>query len=178
LSKKARRPLNRIYLAVRLMRQGLSIGDAARRANVSEEQVRRVLGVGKKQLSEGEHMTEHGRKLGAAGLSYGTPAAEEMIAERTRKLEGKGYPDARSAAIGQLADEGNLRVLEDAPGSFASTAREGGLRELSEEQRQAKTAHEDVRAEARRQAKEKGISYEQALRTIMNRKAMRGEVKL
>ena len=49
---------------------------------------------------------------------------------------------------------------------------------MSEEQRRAKTAYEDVRAEARRQAKEKGISYEQALRTIMNRKAMRGEVKL
>ena len=39
MSKKARRPLNRINLAARLMRRGLPIGDAARRANVSEEQV-------------------------------------------------------------------------------------------------------------------------------------------
>ena len=92
MSKKARRPLNRINLAARLIRQGLSIGDAARRANVSEEQVRRALGVAKKQLSEGEHMTEHGRKLGTTGLSYGTQAAEEMVAERIKKLEGGATP--------------------------------------------------------------------------------------
>jgi hypothetical protein len=67
-------------------------------------------------------MREHSRKLGAAGLSYGTEAAEEMLAERTRKLEGKGYPDARSAAIGQLAAEGNLKTVGEAATRSVSLA--------------------------------------------------------
>ena len=80
-------------------------------------------------------MTEHTRKLGGTGLSYGTQAAEEMIAERTRKLEGRGYPDARSAAIGQLADEGNLRVLREVTTRSVSLAEASGAgREVSAEE--------------------------------------------
>jgi hypothetical protein len=56
-------------------------------------------------MTEGNETT-----LGTTGLSYGTPAAEEMIRGRIKKLEGRGYPDGRSAAIGQLAAEGNLRT--------------------------------------------------------------------
>ena len=46
-------------------------------------------------MTEGNETT-----LGTRGLPYGTKAAEEMIAERTRKLEGKGYPDALAEPTG------------------------------------------------------------------------------
>ena len=32
--------------------------------------------------------------LGTTGLPYGSKAAEEMIRDRIKKLEGRGYPDA------------------------------------------------------------------------------------
>jgi hypothetical protein len=172
LSKKARRLLNRINLAARLMRQGLPIGDAARRANVSEEQVRRALGVAKKQLSEGEHMTEHRRKLGATGLSYGTPAAQEMIQHRMRKLAESGYcteGEARSVAVGQLAQEGNLKTKETVSGEkrYLGEVRQAGP---SAEDKQA----QGFLAAAKAEASERGVP----LSTVMNEKVMKGQVKL
>ena len=40
-------------------------------------------------MSEGNETT-----LGTRGLPYGSKAAEEMIRDRLKKLEGMGYPDA------------------------------------------------------------------------------------
>jgi len=113
-------------------------------------------------------MTEHGRKLGAAGLSYGTPAAEEMIRDRTRKLEGKGYPDARSAAIGQLAAEGNLKTEGEAITRSVSLAE--AARKESVEDRQARSWLD--------RAKEEAAERRVSLSEIMNEKVMKGEVKL
>ena len=155
-----------------LARQGLSVGDAARRANVSEEQVRRVLGVGKKQLSEGEHMTEHGRKLGTTGLPYGCEAAEAMIASRVKKLAAKGayagQGDLRGVAVGQLAQEGNLRVLGEV-GTHERYLGEAGRKE-SVEDRQARI----WLARAKEEAAKRGVS----LSEIMDEKVLKGEVKL
>jgi DNA-binding protein len=118
---------------------------------------------------EGEtQMTEHSRKLGAAGLSYGTPAAEEMIRDRTRKLEGKGYPDARSAAIGQLAAEGNLKTEGEAITRSVSLAE--AARKESVEDRQARIWLD--------RAKEEAAERRVSLSEIMNEKVMKGEVKL
>jgi predicted flavoprotein YhiN len=164
LSKKARRPLNRINLAAWLRRRGLPIGDAARRANVSEEQVQRALGVAKKQLLEGEHMTEHGRKLGAAGLSYSTPAAEEMIAERMRRLG-----EARHVAVGQLAASGDLKTMGEVTRQSVSLA-EARRGEVSAEERRAQTLYERAKAEAA----ERGVS----LSRVMNERALNGEVQV
>jgi hypothetical protein len=51
-------------------------------------------------------MMEHTRKLGEAGLSYGTPAAEEMITERMRRLGEERHVD-----VGQLAASGDLKTM-------------------------------------------------------------------
>jgi hypothetical protein len=118
---------------------------------------------------KGKRMTEYDRKLGEAGLSYGTPAAEEMIAERTRKLEGRGYPDARSAAIGQLAAEGNLKTMGEVTRQSVSLA-EARRGEVSAEDRRARDWH----ARAKEEAAERGVS----LSEIMNEKVLKGEVKL
>jgi hypothetical protein len=74
-----------------------------------------------RRLEESEltTMTEQSMELGARGLSYGTPAAEEMIAERMRKLAESGYcteGEVRSVAVGQLAQEGNLNTEETVSG--------------------------------------------------------------
>jgi hypothetical protein len=131
------------------------------------------LGVAKKQLSEGEHMTEHGRKLGAAGLSYGTPAAEEMISDRMRKLAEKGQPasEARRLAVGQLTAEGNLRTLGPVTrqGAYLGEASEA-RRELSAAARRGQTLLDG----AKREAAERGVS----LSTVMNEKALKGEVQV
>lgn len=165
LSKKARRPLNRINLAVRLMRQGLSVGDATKRANVSEEQVRRALGMNTINR-KGKHMTEHGRKLGAAGLSYGTPAAEEMISDRMRRLG-----EERHVAVGQLAASGDLKTMGDLTSQSVSLAEASEARGgVSAEERRGQTLYERAKAEA----VERGVP----LSTVMNEQAVRGEVKL
>ncbi len=51
---KARNPTDRVALALRLMRKGLPLDAAARRASVSEEQVRKALGI-HRPLSKGGH---------------------------------------------------------------------------------------------------------------------------
>ncbi len=43
--RKARNPANRIVTALRLVRKGLPLDEAARRASVSEEQLQRALGI-------------------------------------------------------------------------------------------------------------------------------------
>jgi hypothetical protein len=113
-------------------------------------------------------MAEHSMKLGESGLSYGTEAAEEMIADRMRKLEGKGYPDARSAAIGQLAAEGNLKTQETVSGEKRYLGE--AARKESVEDRQARIWLDRAKAEAA----ERRVS----LGEIMNEKVMKGEVKL
>lgn len=49
---KARNPTNRVALALRLIRRGLPLDAAARRASVSEEQLKRALGI-REHPSEG-----------------------------------------------------------------------------------------------------------------------------
>jgi hypothetical protein len=51
--RKARNPTNRLALALRLVAQGLPLNAAARRASISEEQVRKALGT-KHRLPEGD----------------------------------------------------------------------------------------------------------------------------
>jgi hypothetical protein len=114
-------------------------------------------------MTEGNETT-----LGTRGLPYGTKAAEEMIAERTRKLEGRGYPDARSAAIGQLAAEGNLKTEGEVTRQSVSLAEAG--REVSAEERLAR----DWLARAKEEAAERGVS----LSEVMNEKVLKGEVSL
>ena len=108
-------------------------------------------------------MTEHSRKLGEAGLPYGTPVAEEMISERMAK---RGID--RREAVGQLAAEGNLKTKGEAITRSVSLAEAG--REVSAEDRQAR----DWLARAKEEAAERGVS----LSEIMNEKVLKGEVKL
>jgi hypothetical protein len=111
-------------------------------------------------------MTEQSMELGARGLSYGTPAAEEMISERMdkRRID-------RREAVGQLAAEGNLRTLGEVSRQSVSLAEASGARgEVSAEERRAQTFYEHAKAEA----SERGVP----LSTVMNEKANKGEVKL
>jgi hypothetical protein len=134
----------------------------------------RSIGMAGRRLEESEltTMTEHGTQIGARGLSYGTPAAEEMIAERMRKLAESGYcteGEARSVAVGQLAQEGNLRTQE----------RVSGEKRYLGEVRQAGPSAEERRAQgwlarAKEEAKRRGVT----LRQVMNERAMSGEVSL
>jgi hypothetical protein len=108
-------------------------------------------------------MMEHDRKLGEAGLPYGTPAAEELIAERMRRLG-----EERHVAVGQLAASGDLKTMGEVTTRSVSLAEAG--REVSAEERQAR----DWFARAKEEAAERGVS----LSEIMNQKALQGEVKL
>jgi hypothetical protein len=155
-----------------VVRHGISVEEAARRTYCSPEQVRKQLGKYRK-LMEGEARMEHRTELGTTGLSYGTPAAEEMIRCRIKMLEGRGYPDARSAAIGQLADEGNLRVLREVTTQDRYLG-EPAQREIKAEQRQQPQREQDDLDTAKREAKRRGIS----LSELINERAMRGEVAL
>jgi hypothetical protein len=122
---------------------------------------------------EGEtQMTEHSRKLGESGLSYGTSVAEAMIAERMRKLAESGYcteGEARSVAVGQLAQEGNLKTQETLSGEkrYLGEVRQAGP---SAEDKQA----QGFLAAAKAEAEQRGVSLSQ----VMDEKAMRGEVRL
>jgi hypothetical protein len=111
---------------------------------------------------------EHNRKLGEAGLPYGTPAAEEMISDRMRRLEDKGQPADRNTAMEQLAAEGNLRTLGEATTRSVSLAEAG--REVSAEDRQAR----DWLTRAKEEAAERGVS----LSTVMNERVLKGQVQL
>jgi hypothetical protein len=116
-------------------------------------------------------MREHSRKLGESGLSYGTPAAEEMIKCRMRSLTESGYcteGEARSVAVGQLAQEGNLKTQETVSGEeryLAEAARKESL-----EDRQARIWLD--------RAKEEAAERRVSLSEIMDEKVMKGEVKL
>jgi hypothetical protein len=122
---------------------------------------------------EGEtQMTEHSRELGESGLSYGTSVAEEMISERMRKLAESGYcteGEARSVAVGQLAQEGNLKTQQTLSGEkrYLGEVRQAGP---SAEDKQA----QGFLAAAKAEAAERGVP----LSTVMNERAVRGEVKL
>jgi hypothetical protein len=127
-----------------------------------------------RRLEESEltTMTEQSMELGARGLSYGTPAAEEMIAARMRKLAESGYcteGEARSVAVGQLAQEGNLKTEETVSGEkrYLGEVRQAGP---SAEDKQA----QGFLAAAKAEAAERGVS----LSMVMNERAVRGEVKL
>jgi hypothetical protein len=95
-----------------------------------------------------------------------------MIAERMRKLAESGYcteGEARSVAIGQLAQEGNLKTQETVSGE----------KSYLDEVRQAEPSAEDKQAQgflagAKAEASECGV----ALTVVMNERAMKGEVKL
>jgi|SRR5215211_7390485 len=167
--EKQRGTERRITFALRLLRGGFPLEEAARRAYISEERLQRALGTYyDKQLMEGEDMTEQDHKttLGHQGLLYGTPAAEEMITERMRRLG-----EERHVAVGQLAASGDLKTLGEATTRSVSLAEASGAgREVSAEERQAR----DWLARAKEEAAERGVS----LSVVMNEKAMRGEVLL
>jgi hypothetical protein len=117
-------------------------------------------------------MTEYRTEIGAAGLSYGTKAAEEMIEERMRKLAESGYcteGEARSVAVGQLAQEGNLKTQQTLSGEkrYLGEVRQAGP---SAEDKQA----QGFLAAAKAEAEQRGVSLSQ----VMDEKAMRGEVRL
>ena len=109
-------------------------------------------------------MTQHSRKFGEAGLLYGTPAAEEMIAEHMLRLG-----EERHVAVGQLAASGDLKTMGEVSGQSVSLA-EARRGEVSAEERRAQTLYEHAKAEAA----ERGVS----LSTVMNERAVRGEVRL
>jgi hypothetical protein len=152
------------------MRIHKKTSDDERSAGVLRWRLKRALGSEQgKQLMEGEtQMTEYRTEIGESGLSYGTEAAEEMIRDRTRKLEGKGHPDARSAAIGQLAAEGNLKTVGEAITRSVSLAE--AARKESVEDRQARIWLDRAKEEAAK----RGVS----LSEIMDEKVLKGEVKL
>ena len=110
----------------------------------------------------------HRTTLGHQGLPYGTPAAEEMISDRMKKLAEKGLPADRQVAVGQLAAEGDLKTMGEATTRRVSLSEVG--REESAEERQAR----DWLARAKEEAAERGVS----LSVVMNEKAMRGAVSL
>jgi hypothetical protein len=163
---KARRPQGTIRFALRLVGSGVPPEKAAWHARVFEDQLGRALEVGKRQqMSEGDRqMMEDSRKLGEAGLLYGTPAAEEMIAERMRRLG-----EERHVVVGQLAASGDLKTMGEVSRQSVSLseARRGAV---SAEDRQAR----DWLARAKEEAAERGVS----LSEIMNEKVLKGEVKL
>jgi hypothetical protein len=145
------------------MRDGLSLEAAAKRASISEHRLRKVLGI--RPTTRGDTgMTEYRTEIGAAGLSYGTPAAEEMIAERMRRLG-----EERHVVVGQLAASGDLKTMGEVTRQSVSLA-EARRGEVSAEERRAQNLSERAKAEAAG----RGV----ALSVVMNERAVRGEVKL
>jgi hypothetical protein len=111
-------------------------------------------------------MTEQSRELGATGLTYGTQAAQEMIKGRMRRLGEEWH-----VAVGQLAASGDLKTMGEVSRQSVSLAEASGARgEMSAEERRAQTFYERAKAEAA----ERGVS----LSTVMNERAVRGEVRL
>jgi hypothetical protein len=133
-------------------------------------ELQRALGArGYRWLSEERKVVQVEAKLGERGLSYGTKAAQEMVADY---MERKGA--SRREAINSLAAEGSLRTLSE-----VQQPQPRGEVSLAEKQAQSEQA--GIRAEAKRIAKESGgkISYQDALRVAKNRKALRdGKVKV
>src|SRR5215218_9674971 len=115
-------------------------------------------------------------ELGTRGLSYGTPLAEQLIAERVRRHEEKAYgstrryepTDLRRTAINQLAAEGNLKT-EGEVDSGDRYLGESLQRELANKRHgRDPTLLDSAKAEAKR----RNIT----LSEVMNEKALRGEV--
>jgi hypothetical protein len=130
------------------------------------------------EVKEEARMTEqhgHSTRVGTEGLPYGTEAAEEMIADRIKKLEERGIPGilaTRQNAINQLAEEGNLRTLrESTTGVYLG---DEARRELAADRRRAAKQEQDDLDAAKQEAKDRGIT----LSELMNERVMRGEVKL
>lgn len=104
---KARRPLDRMGLAVKLMGAGVPLDIAARRAGVSEDQLRRALGAGKKRLTEGEEagmgrlvQLFHDARTGQSVVELCEPAPEP---------EGEAMDKRKMWRLEDL--EGRVRVL-------------------------------------------------------------------
>lgn len=93
---------------------------------------------------------------------------------RMRKLTESGYcteGEARSVAVGQLAQEGNLRTQETVSGQKRYLGEASEARgEVSAEERRA----QGWLARAKEEAKRRGVT----LRQVMNERAMSGEVSL
>jgi hypothetical protein len=118
---------------------------------------------GYRWLSEERKVVQVEAKLGERGLSYGTKAAQEMIADY---MERKSV--SRREAINALANEGSLRTLSE-----VQQPQPRGEVSLAEKQAQSEQA--GIRAEARRLVKESGgkVSYQDALRAAMRRNTLR-----
>ena len=84
--EKQRGTERRITFALRLLRGGFPLEEAARRAYISEERLQRALGTyHDKQLMEGEDMTEqyHKTTLGHQGYANRALAELDALAEPT-----------------------------------------------------------------------------------------------
>jgi len=88
--------------------------EAARRAYIAPERLRRALGMQNKQLTEGEHMTEQNEALGTQGVPYNSVAAEQLVAARLAELGADGKPATRLRALGELVREGRVATSDPA----------------------------------------------------------------
>ncbi len=84
---KTRQPADRIAKAARLVKGGLSIEEAARRAAVSEAQLRRALGTGRRLSLEG-FKTQEGEQTGEASARKSGQARHNQL-EKENTMTGR-----------------------------------------------------------------------------------------
>ncbi len=123
----------------------------------------------------GSREPQHRTALGLDGVPYGSEAGEDLISCCMRKLAERRQPADRREAINRLAQEGNLRTLEEASGDNKYLA---ASHPLAGPDVHAETAAErkrrEVYEEAKRLAKERGVP----LSVVMAAFVQQGKVKL
>src|SRR5215207_5881785 len=101
-------------------------------------------------------MNDHGTTLGTKGLDYRSRVAQEMIADRAKRLveRGEDADAVRRLAIGELAGSGDLRTEGIIDGARDVSLAEANPREQSAEDRRGRSRL----AAAKREAEERGVS--------------------
>ena len=166
---RARRPQSGIGFALRLVRSGVPPEKAARRAQVSPEQLRRALGVGKKQLTEGEddvtsEAGQGGKTVKLVDTDTKVPVDVPGGIERLRRSPAwrKGT-DNVWRYLGARDEHGY-------PANDPWLARHRYEKRLSDYQERfnSLTGTQEGYQEAKRRAERDGISLSEAINTLAN----------
>ncbi len=123
----------------------------------------------------GSREPQHRTDLGLDGVPYGSEAGEALISYRMRKLAERRQPADRRTAINRLAQEGNLRTLEEVSGDNKYLAASHPLAgPVVHAETAAERKRREVYEEAKRLAKERGVP----LSVVMAAFVQQGKVKL
>jgi hypothetical protein len=123
----------------------------------------------------GRREPQHRTDLGLDGVPYGSEAGEALISYRMRKLAERRQPADRRTAINRLAQEGNLRTLEEVSGDNKYLAASHPLAgPVVHVETEAERRKREVYEEAKRVGALRGVP----LSVVMNEFVRKGKVKL